>query len=275
MEFVYKTLNLQLEDDTTLLCLLPQELAIHVGDLAVAEHGRIFEFGRITGMAEPPGDPPKGMPVAVRRATLQDQSKARENAVLGHMAMKTARKKADELHLPLRLTQLRYCLDRAVLYITYTADDRVDCHELIKALSGELHVRVEVRQIGVRDAAKLAGGLGPCGRMLCCRSWLKDFDGVSVKMAKAQRMPLNPNTIGGMCGRLKCCLRYEYECYRRQGERLPKDGATVRCCEGVGRVIDKDILRQRLKLRLEDGRVLDFDANEVKPLGDDRTKEET
>jgi cell fate regulator YaaT (PSP1 superfamily) len=263
---MYRTLAIVLEDGSTLTCSGPPELAIHEGDLCIADHGKVLEFGRVQHIEEHPEAPKPGTAVALRRATLQDQSKAKENSVVGRMAFKSALKKIDELRLPIHLIQLRYSFDRSVLSITYTSEDRVECHELARALGAELHTRLDMRQIGVRDAARLVGGLGPCGRMLCCHSWLNDFEGVSVKMAKTQRMPLNPSTIGGMCGRLKCCLRYEFDCYKRMSEHLPKDGARVRCPEGVGQVLDKDIMAQRVKVRLEDGRVLDFEADQVKTV---------
>ena len=265
---MHRTLAIVLEDESALSCFVPPELAIHEGDLCVADHARVLEFGRVRRIEEHAGDsPPPGLALALRRATLQDQSKAKENSVVSRMALKTTLKKIEEQRLPIRLIQLRQSFDRSVLSITYTAEDRVECHELVKALGAELHTRVEMRQIGVRDAARQIGGLGPCGRTLCCRAWMSDFEGVSVKMAKAQRIPLNPGAIGGMCGRLKCCLRYEFDCYKRLGERLPKDGARVRCPEGIGQVYDKDIMAQRVKVRMEDGRVLDFAADQVQAIG--------
>jgi cell fate regulator YaaT (PSP1 superfamily) len=120
-------------------------------------------------------------------------------------------------------------------------------------------------QIGVRDTARLVGGFGPCGQELCCRRWLKSFEVVTVKMAKVQRLSLSPNTISGMCGRLKCCLRYEHDGYRSCAERFPRDGARVRCPRGIGSVTDKNILGERVKLRMEDGRILEYALREIEP----------
>ncbi|GAG39857.1 unnamed protein product, partial [marine sediment metagenome] len=153
--------------------------------------------------------------------------------------------------------------DRKVVTISYTAEERVEFQDMVAELSGELHARIEMKQIGVRDAAGITGGLGPCGRRLCCDSWLHKFEAVSVRMAKNQRLSLNPNTISGVCGRLKCCLHFENECYSELGRRLPRDGALVKCPEGKGCVVDKNVLAQRVKVRMEDGRVREFDAEHV------------
>ncbi len=267
---MYKSVDILLEDETVLHAACAAEIAIHKGDWCVAENNRIPEFGRVTALADQEGaSAAKGTAAVVRRATLQDQSRAKENAVLGRMAMKTAVKRVEERKLPVRVAQVRYTFDRAVLHVAYAAEDRVDCGDLGRTLAAELHTRVELRQIGVRDAARLSGGMGTCGRKLCCREWLRRFDAVSVKMAKTQGMALNPGTIGGMCGRLKCCLRYEFPTYKELSATLPKNGAAVRCPDGCGVLADRDVLRQRLRVRLEDGRMLDFPAADVSALGQD------
>ncbi len=263
---VHRVLDIQLEDGTLLKACSPAELAIHTGDQCVVDFHHVPEYGKVMRLVERPGDlPARGQSaVVMRRATLQDQSRARENAVVGRMAARTVGKRVEADKLPIHVVQVRYSFDRAVLHVTYTSEERVECAEAARALSSELRTRVELRNIGVRDSARLIGGMGMCGRTLCCRTWMKEFDGVSVKMAKAQRLALNPSSIGGACGRLKCCLKYEFDCYRRLGERLPRDGARVCCGEGQGCVVDKDILRQRIKVRMDDGRVMDFDNTSVK-----------
>lgn len=272
---MYRTAVVRLEDSSTLQAACASELAIHCGDACVLEHGRVPEFGRVLHLTEHEGEvAPRGTTATlVRRATLHDQSRAQENTVMGRLTAKTVHRRIEERKLPIHVVQVRYSFDRAVLYITYTAEERVDCGELARALAPELRTRVEMRQIGVRDAARLVGGMGCCGRNLCCQVMLKDFDAVSVKMAKAQRLALNPATIGGVCGRLKCCLKFEFDIYRRQGENLPRDGARVQCPEGRGWVADKDVLRQRIKVRLEDGRILEFDPSAVSPLTEARSEE--
>lgn len=274
---MYRLLSLQLEDGGALTVSGPGDIAIHEGDACVVELNRVPEFGHVGHVEEKPGEwttHPTGA-VLVRRATIHDQAKAKENSVVGRMALKSALKRIDELRLPLHLVFVRYSFDRTVLHITYTAEENLDLGELIKSLAGELRTRIELRQTGVRDAARAIGGLGTCGRSLCCSSWLRNFEAVSVKMAKAQRIALNPATIGGMCGRLKCCLRYEFDQYRRAGDSMPRDGAHIQCPDGCGTVIDKDVMAHRLRVRLEDGRVVDVEAEGVAPLPDDERRPPT
>ncbi|MEI6148434.1 MAG: regulatory iron-sulfur-containing complex subunit RicT [bacterium] len=234
---MYRTADIVLEDDAILHAVSAADLAIHPGDMCVVEYIRVPEFGRVVHLVDHAGDlPAPSLAAAIlRRATLQDQSKARENAVVGRMAAKTVHRRIEEQNLSLHVVQIRYSFNRAVLHISYSAEDRLDCTELIRTLGAELHTRIEMRQVGVRDAAKAVGGMGVCGRQVCCRSWMQHFEAVSVKMAKVQRLALNPATIGGVCGRLKCCLKHEFDCYRRQGEVLHPEGACVKCPDGMGR----------------------------------------
>lgn len=265
---MYQVLSVQFEDGVTVTVQGPAEIAIHKDDVCVVEHGRVLECGRVVQRSEREGEwasHPSGA-VLVRRATIHDQAKARENGVVSRMALKSALRRIEDLKLDIHLVYVRYSFDRSVLHMAYTCEDRAECGELIKGLAGELRTRIELRQIGVRDAARLIGGMAACGRALCCRVWLRHFDAVSVKMAKVQRIALNPSTIGGMCGRLKCCLRYESDQYRQSGERMPRDGARVECPEGCGLVVDKDVLAKQVKVRFEDGRVLELDADQVKAV---------
>jgi cell fate regulator YaaT (PSP1 superfamily) len=236
---MYRTADIVLEDDAILHAVSAADLAIHPGDMCVAEYGRVPEFGRVVRLVDHAGNlPAPGLAATLlRRATLQDQSKARENVVVGRMAAKTVHRRIEEQNLPLHIVQIRYSFNRAVLHVSYSAEDRVDCSELIRTLGAELHTRIEMRQIGVRDAAKAVGGMGVCGRQVCCRSWMQHFEAVSVKMAKVQRLALNPATIGGVCGRLKCCLKHEFDCYRRRDGASPEEGACVKCPEGVDRTL--------------------------------------
>jgi cell fate regulator YaaT (PSP1 superfamily) len=180
------------------------------------------------------------------------------------MAKEACGKQIEEHKLDVHLVSVRYNFDRSLLTVCFTADERVDFRDMVKALGTELGTRVEMRQIGVRDAAGLTGGVGPCGRLLCCCSWVKRFEGVNVKMAKAQRLSLNPTAISGMCSRLKCCLRFEHDCYREYARHLPREGTQVECHQGRGRVIDRDILGQRLRVRLEDDRVVSVGAGDAR-----------
>jgi len=265
---LYRSLVIHLEDDTLVNAICPAEWAIHQGDLCVIECNRTPESGRVVQLHEHEGDlPAKGqVPFVLRRATLQDQSKAAENLVVGRMAVKTVHKRVEEYKLPIHVVHVRYSFDRSVLHVTFTSEDRVEYTECVKALAGDLRVRVEMRAIGVRDAAKLVGGMGVCGRAICCKTWMKDFNVVTVKMAKTQRLALNPAAISGTCGRLKCCLKHEYDGYKQAGDKFPKDGARVACGNACGCIWDKDILGERVKVRLDDGLIMDCALAEVAPI---------
>jgi cell fate regulator YaaT (PSP1 superfamily) len=269
---VYRTVEVQFDDGIKLTCWSPSSLAIHRGDQCIVEVDRVPEFGRILRFVEVNGDSAMGdrMPKVVRCATLQDQAKAHENALMNKMARETCSAKIRKLGLPMRLVRTRYSFDRAVLAVLFTAETNVDYRDLVKALAGELRTRVEMKQIGVRDEAGMLGGMGPCGRRLCCADWLRSFASVNVKMAKVQRLSLNPTSIGGMCGRLKCCLRYEDDTYRKLDRNLPRDGVEVECSEGTGCVVDKDVLSQIVKVRLDEGRIVECGVNDIKKLAKDR-----
>lgn len=262
------TVHVEIVDGQRLPCGRPAELAIHVGDPCIVEHGGLSDFARVLLLTETPYEV-TGVASArlVRQATLQDQAKARENELMTRMARKSCTAAAKKFALNLRLVRIRYSFDRQTLVILFVAEERVDFREMVKALSTELRVRVEMRQIGVRDEAAMVGGLGSCGRTMCCCSWLRTFESINVKMAKTQRLSLNPASISGMCGRLKCCLRYENECYRDLNSHLPRDGAIVQTPQGAGRVLDKNVLKQMVTVQMEDARVLVFKACELKGLG--------
>ncbi len=238
---MYRSVVIHFEDGSLVNAISPVDLAIHPGDWCVVDCNHIPEFGQVVQSAEHDGDlPKKGMtPCLLRRATLQDQARAKENSVTGRMAAKTVHKRVDEQKLPVHIIQVRYSFDRSVLHITFTAEDRVDTGEFVKGLAGELRVRIELKPLGVRDAARLVGGMGVCGRPLCCKTWIKEFEAVSVKMAKIQHLALNPSSISGMCGRLKCCLKYEFDNYRELGDNLPRDGAQAPCGAGCGCGVNK------------------------------------
>jgi len=168
---------------------------------------------------------------------------------------------AERIHqrgMPMKLVTVDYTLDgrKAVFY--FSADNRIDFRELVRDLALALRVRVEMKQIGHRDETKVIGAIGPCGRELCCSSWLRDFDSVTVKMARDQGLALNPSRLAGMCGRLKCCLRYEYASYLELKRALPNPGKRVESVKGNGKVLRQNILKQTVLIQLEeDGGVVE------------------
>jgi cell fate regulator YaaT (PSP1 superfamily) len=270
---MYRIATVETDVGEVVQCVSPEGLAIHVGDRCIYDASQVLEIGQITAVVDKQSDSPDGaMPKVVRCATLQDQAKARENDLMSKMAMDSCETKVGELGLDMRLVQVRFSFDRKHLTVLFSAEERVDFRELVKQLASEHHTRVEMRQIGVRDEAAMIGGIGPCGRNLCCCTWMKNFESINVKMAKTQRLSLNPGAISGMCGRLKCCLRYEHEQYRECSRGLPRDGALVEGPDGRGCVIDQNIMCRCVRVRLEDERILDYDVDDLRILRSGRRR---
>ena len=188
----------------------------------------------------------------LRHATAQDKKIAEENQAKEKEAFDICLTKIAEFELDMQLVSAEYAFDGSKILFFFTADERVDFRELVKSLATTFHTRIELRQIGVRDKAKMVGGLGICGRPFCCSEFLDDFQPVSIKMAKTQNLSLNPTKISGTCGRLMCCLKYEQEAYEDLIRTSPKLESFVDTPEGRGTVIELDLQRQRVKVRMED-----------------------
>ncbi len=199
----------------------------------------------------------------VRRATTEDQKQEEKNRQREVESFKFCWQRIKERELPMKLIKVEYLHggNKAVFY--FAADGRIDFRELVKDLAYKLHTRVEMRQIGVRDASKMIGGVGPCGRELCCSSWLQKFEPVSIRMAKTQNLSLNPQKVSGVCGRLMCCLAYEQESYQALRKRMPRVGKNVTTPRGPGRITEIDILRQEVRVTFPDGTIVLFDAPAV------------
>lgn len=187
----------------------------------------------------------------IRKATAEDIKKLEENRKKEAEALRVCEQKIAKHNLDMKLVDVDYTLDGSKILFYFTADGRVDFRELVKDLAGVFHTRIELRQIGVRDEAKMLGGLGMCGRPFCCSSYMGDFQPVSIKMAKEQGLSLNPVKISGTCGRLMCCLKYEQESYEHLLRVTPKIGAIVNTKEGKGVVADANLLTGMLKVTLD------------------------
>ena len=188
----------------------------------------------------------------LRLATTEDERTVARNRAEEKRAFDICMQKIEEHGLDMQLVSAEYAFDGSKILFFFTADERVDFRELVKNLASVFHTRIELRQIGVRDKAKMVGGLGICGRPFCCASFLDDFQPVSIKMAKTQNLSLNPTKISGTCGRLMCCLKYEQDAYEDLLRTSPKAESFVDTPEGRGTVVDVDLLRQRVKVRMED-----------------------
>ena len=188
----------------------------------------------------------------IRVATAQDLEQVVKNAKEIKSVFDSAQKKIQERKLLMKLVKAEYSFDRSKVIFYFTAEGRIDFRELVRDLAHLFKARIELKQIGVRDEVKMFGGYGACGRKLCCAAFLKDFEPVTIRMAKQQNMPLNPEKISGVCGRLMCCLGYEYQTYKEFSKCLPKEGQYIETAEGRGRVISVHTLRQVVDVELED-----------------------
>ena len=230
-------------------------LALRCGDRVVVKSDRGTSLGTVTGAPEPiPATSlSAGLPRIIKKADPRDLARDDASQQRAREAQRICLHRIRERNLPMKLVKAECLLDASKTVFYFFAEDRVDFRDLVRDLSQVLHTRVEMKQIGSRDETKFIGGLGPCGRELCCSSWLREFKPVSVKMAKDQSLSLNPSKLAGMCGRLKCCLRYEYDTYLALGRALPAVGKQVESVNGNGVVTRHNLLKQTVMIRREDG----------------------
>ncbi|HYC24173.1 MAG TPA: regulatory iron-sulfur-containing complex subunit RicT [Candidatus Bathyarchaeia archaeon] len=227
-------------------------LAAH--DLVVVESERGLELGEVVAAprARTPREEGSNLPRVIRRADRRDLARADHNHALERQARRLCLDRLRQLDLPMKLVRVDYRFDGGKALFYFTAESRVDFRELVRDLAQSLHTRIEMRQIGARDETRMIGGVGPCGRELCCSSWLNEFAAISVKMAKEQDLSLNPSKLAGMCGRLKCCLRYEYDTYLSLRRGLPRIGTRVQSVKGDGQIVKHIVLKQSVVLRREE-----------------------
>ena len=232
----------------------PNGIACKLGDHVIIDTARGPEFGICAGGNHHISSKDVVSPLrpVLRQANSQDERTLAENRIKEKQAYEACLEKIREHQLDMQLVSAEYAFDGSKILFFFTADERVDFRELVKNLAGTFHTRIELRQIGVRDKAKMVGGLGICGRPFCCASFLDDFQPVSIKMAKTQNLSLNPTKISGTCGRLMCCLKYEQDAYESLIRTSPKAESFVDTPDGRGTVVEVDLLRQRVKVRFED-----------------------
>jgi len=232
----------------------PDGISCQTGDHVIIDTARGAEFGICAGGNHTiaPKDVVAPLRKVLRKATPQDEKTVAENRAREKKAFDVCLQKIGEHGLDMQLVSAEVAFDGSKILFYFTADERVDFRELVKNLASVFHTRIELRQIGVRDKAKMVGGLGICGRPFCCATFLDDFQPVSIKMAKTQNLSLNPTKISGTCGRLMCCLKYEQDAYEDLIRTSPKMDSFVDTPEGRGTVVEIDLLRQRVKVRMED-----------------------
>lgn len=233
----------------------PGSLDLHRGDVVIVETEQGLDLGFVTdeGIELPESSHVESLKPVIRLANDEDLAHYDENKQKEKEAFKIAREKIRAHGLDMRLVDVSYTLDGRKIIFYFTADGRVDFRELVKDLAAIFHTRIELRQIGVRDEARMIGGIGLCGRELCCCSYLHEFVPVSIKMAKAQNLSMNPAKISGICGRLMCCLKYECVAYEDAQKRMPRRGLTVMTEEGQGNIEHVNLLKETVTVRLDRG----------------------
>ena len=231
----------------------PKGLRMTPGQSVIVETGNGLEYGtcvRANGFVQDEAVVQPLRPV-VRLATAQDEKQIQENRRREKEAMRICQQLVERHELDMKLVQVEFSFDATKIVFFFTSEGRVDFRALVKDLAGTLHARIELRQIGVRDEAKMLGGLGICGRPFCCSQFLNEFQPVSIKMAKTQNLSLNPTKISGTCGRLMCCLKYEQDAYVDLVKRAPKSDSFVETPDGAGTVTNVNLLRETVQVRLD------------------------
>lgn len=248
----------------------PAELNIKRGDHVIVETARGVEYGLVVSNIKEESEENVIMPLkpVIRIATEEDDKRAQDNLEKEKKAFKLCKEKIAKHGLEMKLIDAEYTFDNNKVLFYFTADGRIDFRELVKDLAAVFKTRIELRQVGVRDESKMLGGIGMCGRPLCCNTYLSEFVPVSIKMAKEQNLSLNPTKISGICGRLMCCLKNEQEAYEHLNSNLPDVGEIVRTFDGFkGEVTSVNVLRQRVKIVVEQNderEIKEYAINELK-----------
>ena len=253
----------------------PNGFELKKGDYVLVETVRGMEFGSVVIAPKLVGEEDVFLPLkpVMRIATEEDIEKHRQNKADEAYAIEACEQLIVKNKLDMQLLGCEYTFDRTKLIFYFTAEGRVDFRQLVKDLAYTFRLRIELRQIGVRDAAKMIGGLGPCGRVLCCTSFLGEFATVTIKMAKNQQLSLNPSKISGICGKLLCCLKYENETYVELMKRLPDVGNRVLTELGEGRVRSINMISETLMVEYKDT-IRKHDASEILKILDRKVKKE-
>jgi len=237
------------------------------GDDVIVETERGLGFGTVAGDPIPEDEHPPGKPLkkVFRLASEKDYQQLRHNKQTETEAYTYGQQAIEQLGLKMNLFEVESAFDGNKLTFYFTSDGRIDFRQLVKMLVKHLGARIEMRQVGIRNQAKMCGGLGRCGREICCSLYMDKFNPVSIRMAKEQSLSLNPTKISGQCGRLMCCLTYEFETYRDLKKGLPKIGKAIQAPDGKGKVVRVNALRSRVAVRFPDGREIEYTAEALRP----------
>ncbi len=257
--------RVKLRDAGEIRGFLTNNIKFDTGERVIVEADRGLEYGEVTTPNEGVNDfSAIGKPLrkVIRKVNPWDEEQIAKNKKKTKDLMRTCNQKIKERDLPMKLVDAEYSFDRSKIIFYFTSENRVDFRTLVKDLASIFRVRIELKQIGVRDEARMVGGCGPCGKQLCCVSFLRDFNPVTIKMAKTQNLPLNPSKISGLCGRLMCCLGYEYECYKELSKGLPRVGKEIKTEQGKGKVVSVNTLKRTVTVDFGDGKVRNIEIDE-------------
>ena len=241
-----------------------KDIQVDMGDCVIVEAERGIDYGFIDNKSSQKQPLIKVMKSVIRKATQDDLKQIEENIKKAREAFNTCIENIQDHKLDMKLVNSEFSFDRSKILFYFTADGRIDFRNLVKDLARRFKARIEMRQIGVRDEAKLFGGFGPCGRELCCARFLKDFDPVTIKMAKEQGLPLNPPKISGLCGRLMCCLSYEYKGYRELSKGLPREGDKIDTPQGKAKVVNVNVLKREVLVEVGEGKIVELSIKKKK-----------
>src|SRR3990167_2353505 len=256
---MYEVFQIRLRETGKITYFSTSGMKFKVGDYVIVEADRGLDYGQAISEAEVILDSDVEEPLRkmIRKANPWDMHQIEKNKKKIKEVMDTCSKKIQERHLAMKLIDAEFSFDRLKIVFYFTAEGRIDFRDLVKDLAAEFKTRIELKQIGVRDEAKMLGGFGPCGRGLCCAGHLKDFEPVTIKMAKEQNLPLNPTKISGLCGRLMCCLGYEHKTYKELMKGLPREGETLKTEKGAGKVVSINAIKRSVTVELEDGSLVE------------------
>ncbi|MBQ9791305.1 MAG: stage 0 sporulation family protein [Clostridia bacterium] len=257
---------------------LSKELELNAGDKVVVETARGLELGEVVSAPVDATDVSKEVTPVVRVATDADFKKLETLKKQEPSIVELCNKLIAKYKLDMKLVNIEFTVDGTKVIINYVCEDRVDFRDLVKELASHLKQRIELRQIGIRDQAKVIGAIGICGKECCCKEYLNDFDKVSIKMAKTQNLSLNPTKISGVCGRLMCCLAYENDFYSEIGKSMPKVNGLVSTPDGKGTVMYNNLLKQTVMVKIEsdnDIKVVEHKLSDIKILNRDNNQNQS
>lgn len=262
---MYKVVGVRFKKAGKIYYFDPLDYHLEIDDYIIVETARGVEYGKVAIGIQEVDEHDVVLPLRkiIRPAESGDFEKVEENDQEAKKAFAIGVGKIEEHKLDMKLVDVEYTFDRNKIIFYFTAEGRVDFRNLVKDLASIFRTRIELRQIGVRDEAKMLGGIGPCGRMLCCSTFLGDFEPVSIKMAKDQNLSLNPSKISGLCGRLMCCLKYENDEYEEAKKMMPDVGTQVDTPEGPGKVVGLNLLERILQVSLSEEHVLEYTLEEI------------